>query len=495
MSNEYWEERQNEYKKQLEKDEEKLKKRLFKYYDREARKLDKEIASYYSRYGTDNVLEYRNLMEQLSPEDKDLLMQHMDEFAAKYPQYAHLMPVRESIYKLNRLEGLQYSVRMHQLEIGAATQERIEEHLKTQAERGFVTSQKALGLGSEVNSANKDIVRSIIQSKWSNGKSFSERIWDNVEKISNYVNTDIAQGFARGDSYSKLTKQVTERFANVSKSNAYRLIYTEGTYVAAESQARAFEKDFEQYDISPLPNACEICVSAAANGPFRFEDRKSGENYPPFHPWCRCSITVHVDDWDKWIDVTVEAEGLRNKAIEVEPAITRDLQGAVSTGSGKLVGLDYKIKSKESLARKLQTKANAEKSSVQQSARQVTDVLRYTQVSDAKAFVDDYKKTVAMLKNKGYNQIEVKNTFIGSNEPYRGVNTLMQSKDGYIFELQYHTPESLEMKEKNHSLYEEARLDTTSKARKDLLHEQMVVNAQSIVIPDKVDKIEDAENI
>ena len=42
----------------------------------------------------------------------------MDEFEKKYPEYADLMPIRESIYKLNRLEGLQQSIRLQQRELG-----------------------------------------------------------------------------------------------------------------------------------------------------------------------------------------------------------------------------------------------------------------------------------------------------------------------------------------------------------------------------------------
>ena len=119
----YWQKRQQQLNKQLEKDEAKLKKRLSSYFDTGYRKLDKQIAAYYKQYGTDNVIQYRRLMESLPDEDKRLLMEQMDEFAKKYPEYAHLMPVRESIYKLNRLEGLQYSVRMQQLEIGAVENE------------------------------------------------------------------------------------------------------------------------------------------------------------------------------------------------------------------------------------------------------------------------------------------------------------------------------------------------------------------------------------
>lgn len=41
-----------------------------------------------------------------------LLIQRMDEFEKKYPEYADLMPIRESIYKLNRPKVLQQSIRL-----------------------------------------------------------------------------------------------------------------------------------------------------------------------------------------------------------------------------------------------------------------------------------------------------------------------------------------------------------------------------------------------
>ena len=100
----YWENRQKQLKQSAEKDESKLKKRLASFYDAEFKRLEKEIAAYYQQYGEDNVIAYRNLLQGLSGEDKTLLIERMDEFARKYPQYAHLMPVRESIYRLDRLQ-------------------------------------------------------------------------------------------------------------------------------------------------------------------------------------------------------------------------------------------------------------------------------------------------------------------------------------------------------------------------------------------------------
>ena len=308
----YWERRQQELNKAMEKDEEKLKKRLLSYFDIEYRKLEKQIAAYYKQYGTDNVIQYRRLMEALPDEDKRLLIEQMDEFAKKYPQYAHLMPIRESIYKLNRMEGLQYSVRMQQLEIGAVENEQITEHLKRQAMRGANAAAETMGFGKNFYSEDSELIKKIVNTEWVNKDDFSELriengrlkgVWSNTAKLANYLNTDIAQGFARGDSYDRLVRRVRERFSNVSRNDAYRLIYTEGTYVMAESTIQPFTEDFEKYRLSTVGDGkvCAICRGVSEET-FDIADRQPGVNFPPLHPWCRCTFTIEVDDWDKWIE-------------------------------------------------------------------------------------------------------------------------------------------------------------------------------------------------
>lgn len=299
----YWQKRQQQLSKQLEKDEEKLKKRLSSYFDTEYRKLEKQIAAYYKQYGTDNVIQYRRLMESLPDADKRLLIEQMDEFAKKYPEYAHLLPVRESIYKLNRLEGLQYSVRMQQLEIGAAENEQITEHLNRQAMRGANAAAETMGFGKNFYSGNPDITKLFVNIPWSNGENFSQKIWNNTTKLANYLNSDIAQAIARGDSYDRLVRRVRERFSSVSRNDAYRLIYTEGTYVMAESTMQPFTDDFEKYRLSTVGdgNVCSICRGVSEET-FDIADRQPGVNFPPLHPWCRCTFIIEVDDWNTWME-------------------------------------------------------------------------------------------------------------------------------------------------------------------------------------------------
>ncbi len=300
----YWSDRQKKLNKALEKDEEKLKKRLSRMYDDEARRLERQIAEYYEMYGEDNVIAYRKLLKELSPEDKRLLIEQMDEFAEKYPEYKDLMPVRASIYKLDRLEGLQYSIKMQQLRIGAKEQELIRDHLIKNAYRGANAAAEAMGFGSAFYSMNRNIMERFVGVPWADGKSFSDRIWENKEKLTNYLNKDLAQGFARGDSYANLTKSIMERMGNVSRRDAYRLVYTEGTHVMAESSMMPFEEDFEYYKLSTVGDSrvCSICRGLENGEPIPISKRVPGENFPPLHPWCRCTFTIEVEDWDAWMD-------------------------------------------------------------------------------------------------------------------------------------------------------------------------------------------------
>lgn len=69
-----------------------------------------------------------------------------------------------------------------------------------------------------------------------------------------------------------------------------------------ESSIQGFSEDFEQYEYSIVEDghACPICT-ALDGKVFNIKDRAPGVNFPPMHPWCRCSFKIHVDDWNEWL--------------------------------------------------------------------------------------------------------------------------------------------------------------------------------------------------
>lgn len=254
-------------------------------------------------------------------------MERMDEFAKKYPQYANLMPVRESIYKLDRLQGLQYSVYMTEAEIAGYTNEQMTEYLTKLSQKGVNYGMETLGFGKNFYSINSDVVKRFVDVPWCNGENFSTRIWNDTQKLAQYLSTDIAQGFARGDSYDKLVRNLRQRFGRVNRKDAYRLVYTEGTYVMAEATMQPFKDNFEKYRLSPVLDGktCPICRGLREQV-FLISERQPGVNFPPIHPWCRCSWEIVVDDWDSWMDEYVaKHSGNRNQAEKQAEKIAENL--------------------------------------------------------------------------------------------------------------------------------------------------------------------------
>ncbi|MBS4832338.1 minor capsid protein [Ruminococcus callidus] len=287
----YWHDRKVQYDASLAKDEKRLYSKLAAYYEKEAARLDKEIAAYYAKYSVNGVLSYRNLLETLPDADKRLLIEQLDEFVKKYPDYADLVPVRESIYKLNRLEGLRQSIAMQQLHMGAYEQQQALSFFQRQALRYANGAASFLGLGSGFYRLDSDVIRAAVGNKWCDGKDFSERIWNNRTKLGNTLHTQFVNGVIRGDDYHQLARQLREKFTQVSQKNAERLTFTEDTYLSNEAAMQVFEREASvteyEYVCTGDAETCDICRGLSGER-FKIAERVPGLNFPPMHPWCRC---------------------------------------------------------------------------------------------------------------------------------------------------------------------------------------------------------------
>lgn len=192
---------------------------------------------------------------------------------------------------------------------------------------------------------------------------------------------------------------------------------------------------------------------------------------------------------------------LLNIANENEPQITADLQEIISKTSGNInydvgngkTALDFRKKGFDSLERKMNS--DLKEKSLEDIMNGTYDIVRYTDLVESDKFVDDYYKIMDELTKKGYKVQRVKNTFNDDTKSYKGVNTVVESPTGYKFELQYHTPESMKVKEINHKLYEMARLDTTSEEEKAKLRNEMNKNSNKLEPIPKIDKINNFDNL
>lgn len=299
QSDTYWSKRLQELDASLSKDEKQLFSELSKYYEQEYAALDKEIAAYYAKYGEENVIAFRTLLLELPDADKQLLLQNMDEFAKQYPEFAELLPVRESIYKLNRLEGLQTSSVLQQLKIGAIEQTKFREHFEKQVLKYANYAAEKLGFGTNFYRIDSEMLQVVIGNPWCNGKDFSERIWANREALAQTLQNEIANGLIRGEDYKTMARVLQQKFENTSQKQAERLVFTEDTYLSNEAKIRPFERNaaYTHYEYLCVEDhrTCETC-RALSGQTFKISERNAGLNFPPMHPWCRCTVMPVVED-------------------------------------------------------------------------------------------------------------------------------------------------------------------------------------------------------
>jgi hypothetical protein len=157
------------------------------------------------------------------------------------------------------------------------------------------------------------------------------------------------------------------------------------------------------------------------------------------------------------------------------------LQSIAKANGGEMLGLPNRLKTMQSLARKI---ASSEPK------RDINDALRYTMSFDQQNFTRGVQDTMATLKAQGYSLTKLRNTFT-PGKSYMGINTFYDTPKGYTFELQFHTPASFDMKEGNHFLYEAQRVLPEGDPQIKALNQQMIRNSSAIPIPPGVSSIQD----
>lgn len=188
-------------------------------------------------------------------------------------------------------------------------------------------------------------------------------------------------------------------------------------------------------------------------------------------------------------EIAAEADGLLERAAAIEPVITGDLQRMAAAVQARMAGLDYRFKGRESLIRKIESKTWRRDVTPARAAANITDVLRYTVLLDSESFVSQYWQLQEQLAASGYQTNKVSNTW-RKNAVYKGINTTI-IKNGQVFELQFHTEQSFNLKNNElHKLYEEAREISTSTERRAELQRQMVELSRQIPTPPGISTIQ-----
>lgn len=194
-------------------------------------------------------------------------------------------------------------------------------------------------------------------------------------------------------------------------------------------------------------------------------------------------------------EASKEASRIYEMAEKVEPEISRDLIGSVSKYNGEMYGLDFRLKQPTSLAGKIGAdfkEAKGAKTTMKMYADNIKDAVRYTAILNEDSFVKDYNGIKADLESKGYKEFRCKNFYKMYDENLscqKAIQCVYENKDGYKFELQFHTNNSQGAKDVNHldlKLYDRFREAGTPRNEKMKLYGQMCEIAELVRNPNGI---------
>ena len=151
-----------------------------------------------------------------------------------------------------------------------------------------------------------------------------------------------------------------------------------------------------------------------------------------------------------------------------EPLITKDISTVVTEQGNHLEGLIYAVKTASSVENKLERDAEKyaeakDESDTQfdavKSLSKMKDLIRYTEICPHNDIVRTTRETIEKMTESGYVLSGTKNFYEHpfSSTGYKGIHLNFISPYGQEIELQVHSQESFDAKQKGHVLYEQMR--------------------------------------
>lgn len=152
------------------------------------------------------------------------------------------------------------------------------------------------GLDLQTGPIDEGALETILKKKWS-GQNYSERVWNNTQKVADALKEEFMIGALTGKTEKEMTDSINEQFLS-GRNKARRLVRTESSYIHNEAHFQAY-KDYgiEEYRfVATLDlRTSQICRERDGSV-YRVNDKKIGVNAPPMHPWCRSTTIMNLDD-------------------------------------------------------------------------------------------------------------------------------------------------------------------------------------------------------
>ncbi|MCC2275867.1 ATP nucleotide 3'-pyrophosphokinase [Streptomyces sp. ET3-23] len=193
--------------------------------------------------------------------------------------------------------------------------------------------------------------------------------------------------------------------------------------------------------------------------------------------WQGDGLSLNAEDNRKVDDFLDHAQ-------RAERSISPMVRAAARISDATVVGFDHRLKSPDSLKRKVATSLKETPGeTADQALARINDSVRYTLQWPDGRYVHGVALASSVLAAWGNDSVKWSNTW-GRKQGYKAVNSAWRDPlEGHVFEVQFHTPQSKWAQEATHKLYEEQRLPSTTPERAKELQAQQDAIFAAVPVP------------
>lgn len=246
--------------------------------DKSIAETDKQLIKY-----------YQQTMESVT---NDFVLTYHHILAA---QEAGRAPTPADLYKLDKYWKMQANLRAKLQKLGDKSVKVMSNRFQQQYIN--IYNCFALDSGKMLGKADKTIAKQMINQIWcADGKMWSQRVWNNRDKLAEALNQNLIKCVVSGKNPTFLQNLLQETF-NVSYHRAHTIVTTELAHIQTQAATDRYKDagcKYYEYYAEDDSNDCDDC-SALDGERFLLTDMIVGENAPPLHPNCRCCILPVVD--------------------------------------------------------------------------------------------------------------------------------------------------------------------------------------------------------
>lgn len=300
----YWEMREarNMYKDmQLAED---CAKELSVIYSKAAVYTAKQIEGIFNRFASKHHLTRDEAINLLSEADsrnfEKLLEAYKNKTGAQKREVLAELEAPAYMNRMKRLDDIDKSINRLINAVASKERDAIDKTMRKVYESSYhhavYEAARMSGLDLQTGPIDEGALETILKKKWS-GQNYSERVWANTQKVADAIKEELMIGALTGKTQKEMTDSINEQFLS-GRNNARRLVRTESSYIHNEAHFQAYrDYGIELYRfVATLDlRTSQICREKDGSV-YRVDDKKTGVNAPPMHPYCRSTTITNLDD-------------------------------------------------------------------------------------------------------------------------------------------------------------------------------------------------------